>query len=731
MQGVTSGSDALSLVKNTYFDLAILDAESSDVPFVPFTRELVAAQPGLKLLVFPPSNNPHHPVLAGLVANGFLKKPFFTPEVSRAFKEIFGEKTEDSPVEPQPITNLAELWMKRPEVGFNRVEQLLGSTTAKTGLLIGRGSVIAGSGPVEDATIQKVLALIDSHKPERATQDIMQFLSVDDGDEILVYASQLIPEITLVLFYPPSTSIQLARQEVFQVKNEFKEAYPNTSELRKELAINNGSQAAKGSAAPDFLSDFTGTGPTDLKPLEEEIGFEDLDTVLSSAELKSLDSMLAEMPPPDPGLEGEDEQVEPEPAEDLGLTDWLPLAEDHQEVESSSAQEAAGEKLDEPDTTEPELEIPPLPEELIKEFQEPSQDEAESQEAFPMENPDLAPVEASEDQIPEESIEKEPGTDEFNFDVIWDTQKEKSEIAPEFSSSVEETTTEESLTAPENLEAYPDESSPETTPPAPQEPEIVEEDVFNAWLDELSEKEPTSDKSDTAAELEESVLPPPLPVPEPASPVMENEELSTLEDTVSEIPKEAVEGESGLIPLVVESELAEAGDIETLETEKTIPDEAIGVPPPLPQGSFIEELSSTPEISPVGLNNFRFHYSCLVIPRDPNQFLTGDIKERLSFILPQLHLEYGWRLTGLVIRPQYLLWSISVPMDACPIDIIQEIRRRTSAHLFATFPELNPENNLTDFWAPGFLALSGSSGPSAGMMYDFINTTRDNQKPGN
>ena len=87
VQGVATGGDALALVTNSFFDLAILDAESSDVPFVPFTRDLVAAQPGLKLLVFPPQNNPHHPVLAGLVANGFLKKPFFTPEVSRALKE--------------------------------------------------------------------------------------------------------------------------------------------------------------------------------------------------------------------------------------------------------------------------------------------------------------------------------------------------------------------------------------------------------------------------------------------------------------------------------------------------------------------------------------------------------------------------------------------------------------------------------------------------------------------
>ena len=150
----------------------------------------------------------------------------------------------------------------------------------------------------------------------------------------------------------------------------------------------------------------------------------------------------------------------------------------------------------------------------------------------------------------------------------------------------------------------------------------------------------------------------------------------------------------------------------------------------LSEFSPLTDLVSDPGTTPLGVQNFRFHYSCMLIPRDTGQFLTGDINERLSFILPQLHLEYGWHLTGISIRPQYMLWSISVSMDTCPIDIIQEIRRRTSTHLFSNFPELRTEENQTDFWAPGFLALSGSSGPTAGIIYDFIKTIRNNQKPG-
>jgi hypothetical protein len=74
-----------------------------------------------------------------------------------------------------------------------------------------------------------------------------------------------------------------------------------------------------------------------------------------------------------------------------------------------------------------------------------------------------------------------------------------------------------------------------------------------------------------------------------------------------------------------------------------------------------------------------------------------------------------------------MLWSISVPLDTCPIDIIHEIRRRTSAHIFANFHDLTSDGQ-SDFWAPGFLALSGSTSPSVGMIYDFITQTRENQR---
>ena len=745
VQGVTTGGDALTLVKNSYFDLAILDAESSDVPFVPFTRDLVAAQPGLKLLVFPPQNNPHHPVLAGLVSNGFLKKPFFTPEVSRALKGIFDDKSEELPPEPEPINDLAELWMKRPEVGFNRVEQLLGSTTAQTGLLIARGRVIAGSGPTDDTTIQQVLNLLDLHHLEKNSLELLRFITLENGTgEILVYASQLIHDVILVLFYPPTTSILLARQEVFQVKQEFKEAYPTTGELRKDLDVGAEKQITIPAQTiveelPQAEEPIAIESPADgeLKSLEDEIGSEDLDSVLSLVELKNLDSLLSEMPPPDPEVDGLIRAEEPASLEDLDLSNWLPLAEEEQlptsvdnsqqetsqtenyiAFESITESEAAGEVIP-----------PPLPAEFLSQY---ISDEAVSgkprEEISSEQNEVPVNEEIAEEKTEEYQETSAPGAEssEFPFDFPWE---EKNVQAPEPVQSDELLPNEvESLLEPSLADAEPANSNDDTSK--------NNDDAFNAWLDELKEPASTPEEGEISTEISEKETFPPLPEDWFSQPVATEASPTEAEQLESAEPSVTDETVPDLIPSSVTSEMDFSSFInETPDSESPValepePVQLPELPSDLPLESFNTRLSSEPGTSPLGIRNFRFHYTCLLVPRDAKQFLTRDLNERLSFLLPQLHLEYGWHLTGIAIRPQYMLWSISVPLDICPIEIIQEIRRRTSAHLFSNFTFLNPENAQADFWAPGFLALSGSTSPTVGMIYDFITQTRKNQNPG-
>jgi REP element-mobilizing transposase RayT len=719
VQGVTTGGDALALVRHTFYDLAILDAESSDVPFVPFTRDMVAAQPGLKLLVFPPQNNPHHPVLAGLVANGFLKKPFFTPEVSRALKDIFDDKSDELPPEPEPITNLAELWMKRPEVGFNRVEQLLGSTTAHTGLLIARGKVIAGSGPIEDSAIQQVLNLLDIHRLEKDNLELMRFLTLEnESSEILLYASQLIPEVILVLFYPATTSIQLARQEVRQVKQEFKEAYPNTHELRKDLDIPKENRIPAIPVEPVVedlsiqSSEPTQSPPPDLEPikeklipLEDEIGSEDLDTVLSLVELKNLDTMLAEMPPPDPDQVEDSRIEEPAPLDDLDLSNWLPLPEEEKAqnidtepgIDTPSIEETSLPSTPQ-DIEQPVVEgPPPLPDDYLNQIRPPVLTETEpkneqSDKEADVPETEFPPLDWNKDTAVSESI-----IPDSDYNIPWD-----------FGTGEEVRPTEEGSTA------------------QPEKVENIEDDAFNAWLNDLHTEEPVQEEKEPAAE--EDLTPFPHPPITSFLHSLEGDEEENPAIGETEIPESIEDVTSTVLPTAVPTEMESdsiTGLTEIIPEATPVVEEVL--PPAFPTESFNEQLSSEPGTSPLGIRNFRFNYTCLLIPRNPKHFLTRDLNERLSFMLPQFHLEYGWHLTGIAIRPQYMLWSISVPLDTCPIDIIHEIRRRTSAHIFANFHDLTSDDQ-SDFWAPGFLALSGSTSPSVGMIYDFITQTRENQR---
>jgi REP element-mobilizing transposase RayT/DNA-binding response OmpR family regulator len=766
VKGVTTGGDALTLVRNSNFDLAILDAESSDVPFVPFTRDLVEIQPGLKLLVFPPQNNPHHPALTGLVANGFLKKPFFTPEVSRALTDLFKEVVPEVIHEPESTDELADLWINKPEEGISRVEQLLGSTTAKTGLLIAQGRVIAASGAAEDNVIRKVLSLLDEHPLSAQSLDLMRFINPETGDEkILMYASRLISGVTLVLFYPSTTSILLARQEVFQVKQEFKEVYPTTGQLRQDLA---GITAEKSVVpvrveeipVPEELIIIEQTTEDTADLQDEDMEEQEPDTILSEAELNNLDAMLSEMPSPDPVSET------PQPIEEINLSGWLPLESDtpvsvsNNEIESNQVLDESifPEGFSEPISEDEQEPHPPLPPDYLNEFAPINWQPVESANEIPADatanvssEPETAPDAAQEEESPTATSEPQEAVISFP----WENEQEDI-IVTDNSLKIEENAGNEVVDTGMDELGFLEEIKSEEESPAASAGEQSYAEAFNTWLDQLKDSENPPPADQIVSGPFESETLPPLPIewqsseeetletpPEideiPASeePVFSEEPLINEEPQAPEVEAIALESEKEPAVRAVEEfgSFTEHIYVET-PTDVTVPEIPIAgnsemqLPPPLPVEHFSSHSTAEPGTEPLGIRNFRFQYSCVLAPRNPAQFLTRDLNERLSFLLPQLHLEYGWHLTGIAIRPQYITWSISVPIETSPIKVIQEIRRRTSAHLFSNFPELNPGNAIHDFWAPGFLALSGSSRPSSGMIYDFIAQIRKNQKPG-
>ncbi|WP_298007708.1 MULTISPECIES: transposase [Anaerolinea] len=143
--------------------------------------------------------------------------------------------------------------------------------------------------------------------------------------------------------------------------------------------------------------------------------------------------------------------------------------------------------------------------------------------------------------------------------------------------------------------------------------------------------------------------------------------------------------------------------------------------------TVLPDLTSIQQIEPVSTAFSQIFYTCVLIPRLPSHFLTGALGEQVSQRVQQLCLAFGWRLEGIAVRPQYMQWSVQVSPSIAPATLIRVIRQRTSSFIFEHFPALAEENPSGDFWASGYLIVSGPQPPSPRLLRDYIEETRRRQ----
>ncbi len=164
---------------------------------------------------------------------------------------------------------------------------------------------------------------------------------------------------------------------------------------------------------------------------------------------------------------------------------------------------------------------------------------------------------------------------------------------------------------------------------------------------------------------------------------------------------------------------------------ESIPASAAVVPGPTTT-TIIEPIIAEEPVAPPPpptLKEFRFNYTLVLMPADHAQFLTRTLSEKISGIMPDIHEDQGWRMTNITVRPQYLLWTVAVPMGVCPHRILQEVRTLTSNSIFANFPEIAKTKTSNDFWSSDFLAVSGSEPPPANLIFEFVNNVWKTPEP--
>lgn len=120
-------------------------------------------------------------------------------------------------------------------------------------------------------------------------------------------------------------------------------------------------------------------------------------------------------------------------------------------------------------------------------------------------------------------------------------------------------------------------------------------------------------------------------------------------------------------------------------------------------------------------------YYCVLLPCRPEHTLYGPAADMLINWLPQLCLAFNWDLRNMEVNLDYLLWQVQLAGDATPNAVVRTVRKLSSQRMFNLNPRYQAENPSGDFWAPGFLIISGAQPPTAALLRQHIQQTRRRQ----
>ncbi len=947
MTTAISAHDALTLANSEFFEVAILDGEVGDIPLSAFIRDLAALQPDLKILVFPPDNNPAHPLLDGLSIKGFLNKPFSSPEIGKALSSLFSDQSDRSGAHQQQVDELMKEWLQHPATGQRISSQILGNTSAHTVLLVINEKITAIAGKINNEAASNVTGFLSRYLRNGGNGELGRFLQLDGSNEdLLLYATNLVGSVILALLYTHDTSIQQVRRELNLVKTDFQQKYPTISELRQEIAertvneINTRNKTLETPAstssdvsqdeldALNHLFDYT---PETIKTEEPEVdtladrtiteikersqklsslqttpsGFtqSELDALTqladlnageteqdkqnaaalaerTLAEIRERNKILASMQNPSANfsqseLDALDKMLEMEPcqpevaqvsAENLAEKTLneirqrnQTLAESHTTGFSQSELDALEQVVEQVSGKPEPLSAEALAEKTLAEIRERnktlagtsspllSQSELDSLRAMTPKPPaepttqalsaeelaektlaeirarnmtlagagaSLPPLSQSElDALNEmssnssgDTTSKPLSTEELAEQTLAEIRERNQTLAGVQSSGPAFTQSEldalnassaQPLAEPKSIKLTPEELAEQTLAEIRERNRILSEiqsptlTVSQSELDSLKVENEASANEPLPVAISEtelddlkkllSEMPSPDPEPNPTVETIETvtdqkpEWLNTLQEsaqadtnpppaaqkeTLPEIDfklpweiEEVVSQPEGTPAATSGNETVQPPNEEPKTDEETsfkAALDALTLEPavePAPIATVVETPTATPtpvseqpsavepvtlpvvtpsavEISepatPPTLKEFRFHYTCVLIPGKVDQYLTKDLSEKLNTVMPQFHLAQGWKLASLNIRPQYMLWTVCVAVGVCPQHIIHDIRGLTSAHIFANFPDIAKNKTSEDFWSSNYLAVSGTEAPPANLIQEYV-----------
>ena len=100
------------------------------------------------------------------------------------------------------------------------------------------------------------------------------------------------------------------------------------------------------------------------------------------------------------------------------------------------------------------------------------------------------------------------------------------------------------------------------------------------------------------------------------------------------------------------------------------------------------------------------------------------LRQRFDQWISQLCLAFSWRLIYLAAKNDHLVWSLQMHPHNSPADMVLRVRQTTSQRIFQEFPHLKINELAEDFWAPGYLVITGSQLPTSPTVQSYLRRVR-------
>jgi REP element-mobilizing transposase RayT/CheY-like chemotaxis protein len=301
---VNTGCEALAQCQSIPFELAILDADLSDLPLPDLFTAVQKLRPGIRLILVPPNSDPHNPIVAGLPSHGYLNKPFYLPDlmdiVTRVLQPQDPLRDQQADIQPaggappvpplpttqtapdlmvdrgsakrpasKPVVPTTPDWLQDVAIAAQHLTRLSLETAALAAMIIRDGKLWAYAGQLAQPAAQELAQTI-AHYWERGNgSDLARFVHLDaTAGDYMLYATAVSGELALAM--------------VFDIETPFSKIRSQASHLARSLASPPGSmpQQPKEEASLQPVSSSARSGqpvgegalePVSLTPLFEDV----------------------------------------------------------------------------------------------------------------------------------------------------------------------------------------------------------------------------------------------------------------------------------------------------------------------------------------------------------------------------------------------------------------------------------------------------------------------------